>query len=199
MSLEPGQVAALTAVVAEGAAACAAKLAEVTYAPWSVESVVFAEAESGPFADMLTAVAADTYGSHLGFPGGSFLLLYSGKSAYLIATAFTRDFQDRVESLPKREAHALGEVSNILLNPMMGALAKARGAGLIISAPKTGIASRRDHLANAVARYKAAGAFPAAFVVKLASSQLFSECLLLLFLDPAAAPLFAGGPKTPPK
>lgn len=197
MKLSAQETALVRAVVREGAQACASRLAEITYNPWSVDEVDSAESEEA-FADLLAGVAADTYGSHLTFPGGSFLLLYSGKSAYLIATAFTRDFQDRVESLPKRDAHALGEVSNIMLNPMMGRLAKAAGAPLIISAPKTGIASRRDHFAQAVARYEDAGSFPVVVRVRLGSSQLHSQCLLLLLLDPATASAFAGGPKTPP-
>lgn len=197
MSLSNEEAAVVRAVVREGADASARRLAEITYEEWTVDAVQSGESEEA-FADVLAHVAADTYGSHLSFPGGSFLLLYSGKSAYLIATAFTRDFQDRVESLPKRDALALSEVSNILLNPMMGRLAKAAGAALIISAPKTGIASKRDHFIQAVARYKDAGSFPVVVRVKLASARLNSSCLMLLFLDPAAASAFAGGPKTPP-
>jgi hypothetical protein len=173
----------LTAVVAEGGAACAAKLGEITHHDWSVNGVTLSLDEAGPFADLLASVAVDHYGAHLTFPGGSFLVLCSGKSGYLIATAFTRDVQDRVESLHKREAHALGEVSNIVLNPMVGILAKAWGARLIISAPKSGLASQRDHLANALARYKEGNPLAASFFVKLGSRGLFSECVLLLFLD----------------
>ena len=183
MTLSEETQKALTAVVAAGAAECAGKLGEVTHHEWGVDAVTLSLDEAGPFASLLASVAVDHYGAHLTFPGGSFLVLCSGKSGYLIATAFTRDVQDRVESMHKREAHALGEVSNIMLNPMMGHLAKAWGLSLIISSPKTGLASQRDHLAKALARYKDGTPLASTFFVKLGSRQLFSECLLLLFLD----------------
>lgn len=183
MTLSDEAQAALTAVVSAGARSCAAKLGEVTFQAWSVEGVTLSLDEAGPFADLLASIADDHYGAHLSFPGGGFLVLCAGKSGYLIATAFTRDVQDRVESMHKREIHALGEVSNIMLNPMLGHLAKAWGTSLIISAPKTGLASQRDHLAKALARYQEGTPLAATFFVKLASRGLFSECLLLLFLD----------------
>ena len=175
----------LTAIVAAGAEECAAKLADFTHHPWSVESVTLSLDEAGPFAALMEGVAADTYGCTITFPGGSFLLLYSGKSGYLISSAFTRDFQDRVEGMSKREVLALGEASNILINPLVGRLAKAWGASLIISSPKTAISSRRDHLTRALESSKKGSGLAATFAVKLASTQLFSECHLLLFLDAA--------------
>ena len=54
---------------------------------------------------------------------------------------------------------------------------------LIISAPKAGLASQRDHLASALARYQGPAPLASTFFVKLASRELFSECVLLLFLD----------------
>ena len=101
---------ALSGLIAAGAEACAEKLAGFTHHPWSVDSVTLSLDEAGPFAEQLSSVAADTYGSHLTFQGGSFLLLYSGKSGYMISSAFTRDFQERVENMPKREANALSAV-----------------------------------------------------------------------------------------
>lgn len=184
---------ALTAVVAAGAEECAAKLADFTHHPWSVESVTLSLDEAGPFAELMSGVAADTYGSSITFPGGSFLLLYSGKSGYLISSAFTRDFQDRVEGMAKREVLALGEASNILINPLVGRLAKAWGTSLIISAPKTAISSRRDHLTRALDSCKVGGNLVATLAVKLASTQLFSECHLLLFLDAALVEKLATG------
>ncbi len=183
MNLSEDAQKALTAVVAAGAAGCASKLGEVTHHEWSVDGVTVSLDEAGPFAEVLASVAVDHYGSHLSFPGGSFLVLCSGKSGYLITSAFTRDVQDRVESMPKREAHALGEVSNIMLNPMLGHLAKAWGMSLIISSPKSGLASQREHLSRALARYKEGTPLASTFFIKLVSRQLFSECLLLLFLD----------------
>ena len=182
---------ALTAVVAAGAADGAVKLEEFTHHPWSVDSVTLSLDEAGPFAELMAGVAADTYGSAITFPGGSFLLLYSGKSGYLISSAFTRDFQDRVEGMAKREVLALGEASNILINPLVGRLAKAWGISLIISAPKTAISSRRDHLTRALESCKAGGTLAATFAVKLESTQPFSECLLFLFLDAALVEKFS--------
>jgi hypothetical protein len=181
LSKEAGD--SLASVVAAGVALSAARLEEITHDPWRVLSVSLSQDEAGPFADAHASVAGDHYGSHFTFPGGSFLLLYSGKTGYLVTTAFTRDFQDSVENLPKRESVALGEVSNVLLNPLVGHLAKSWGLRLIISAPETKIASPRDHLTRALARYQAADRLAATFFAHLDSPQLFSECKLMLFLD----------------
>ena len=174
---------ALTAVVAAGVALSAARLEEITHDPWRVLSVDLSQDEAGPFAASHASVAGDHYGSHFSFPGGSFLVLFSGKTGYLITTAFTRDFQDRVENMPKRESVTLGEVSNVLLNPLVGHLAKVWSLRLIISAPETRIASPRDHLTRALSRYQAADRLAATFFAHLDSPQLFSECKIMLFLD----------------
>jgi hypothetical protein len=174
---------ALTAAVAAGIALSAARLEEVTHDSWRVLTVALSQDEAGPFAGAHASVAVDHYGSHFSFPGGSFLVLFSGKTGYLITTAFTRDFQDRLENMPKRESATLGEVSNVLLNPLLGHLAKAWGQRLLISAPETRIASPRDHLTRALARYKDSDRLAATFFVHLDSPQLFSDCRIMLFLD----------------
>jgi hypothetical protein len=188
---------ALTAVVAEGVKLSAARLEEITHDPWRVLSVELSQDEAGPFAAAHSSVSGDHYGSHFSFPGGSFLVLYSGKTGYLITTAFTRDVQDQVENMAKRESVALGEVSNVLINPLVGHLAETWGLRLIISAPETRIASPRDHLTRALARYANGDGLAATFFAHLDSPQLFSECKIMLFLDrglvgriagPAAAP-----------
>ena len=188
---------ALTAVVAAGVELSAARLAEATHDPWRVLSVALSRDEAGPFADVHASVAGDHYGSHFSFPGGSFLVLFSGKTGYLVTAAFTRGLQDRVENMPKREAVVLGEVSNVLLNGLVGHLANAWGLRLIISAPETGISSPRDHLTRAVSRYREADPLAATFFATLASPRLSSECRIMLFLGrglvsrlagPAAAP-----------
>lgn len=197
MTLSKDAGDALTATVAAGVALSAARLEAITHDPWRVLSVALSQDEAGPFAQTHASIAGDHYGTHITFPGGSFLLLFSGKTAYLITTAFTRDVQDRVENMPKREAVAMGEVSNVLLNPLVGHLAKSWGQRLIISAPETKISSPRDHLTRALSRYQPGDRLAAAFFAHLDSPQLFSECKLMLFLDrglvsrlagPAAAP-----------
>lgn len=173
----------LTAAVAAGAQGCTLKLGEITHHEWAVDGVALNLDETGPFSSQLGAIANDHYGTSLTFAGGSFLVLCSGKSGYLISTAFTRDVQDRVESMHKREAHTLGEVSNIMLNPMVGHLAKACGMSLIISSPKTRLSSQRDHMAKALERYPQSAPLAASLFVKLTSRRLSSEYWLLVFLD----------------
>jgi hypothetical protein len=183
MSLSKEAGDALIATVTAAVQLSADRLQEITHDPWRVLSVALSQDEAGPFADVHASVAGDHYGSHISFPGGSFLLLFSGKTGYLVTTAFTRDFQDRVENMAKRESVALGEVSNVLLNPLVGHLAKAWGQRLIISAPETRIASPRDHLTRALARYQSGAGLGATFFAHLDSPQLFSECRIMLFLD----------------
>ena len=185
---------ALTAVVAAGVRISAARLEEITHDPWRVLSVALSRDEAGPFADAHASVVGDHYGSHFSFPGGSFLVLFSGKTGYMVTTAFTRDFQDRVENMPKRESAALGEVSNVLLNPLIGHLAKSSGRRLVVSAPETKLASSRDHLTRALSRYRDADRLAATFFAHLDSPRLFSECRIMLFLNGEMTARLAGPP-----
>ena len=192
MTLARGVGDAMTAVVEAGVRRSAERLGEITHDPWRVLTVALSQDEAGPFADTHAAVSGDHYGSHFSFAGGSFLVLFSGKAGYLVTTAFTRDVQDRVESLPKRESAALGEVSNVVLNALVGHLAKSWGRRLIISAPETRIASPRDHLTRALSRYRDGDRLAATFFAHLDSPQLFSECRIMLFLDGGLLSRLAG-------
>lgn len=188
---EPGRQP-LTDVITAGAGLCAAKLGEVTRHPWLVAEVALSLDEAGPFADVFASVANDHYGSQLTFPGGVIVFLASDKSGYLVANAFTRAVRDRVEGMNQREAHALGEVANILLNPLVGHLAKSWGVSLIISAPQTRIASRRDHLTYALALSDMGDRLAATFYIKLTGEPVFGECELLLFLQQALVDKITG-------
>jgi hypothetical protein len=187
MTLSPDVQKSLTAVVAAGVAGCAAKLGDATHDPWRVAEVTLSLEQEGPFSAVFDSVVNDHYGSYLTFPGGSLVVLFSGKCGYLVTNAFTRDIQDRVEGLNQREASALGEIANIVLNPLVGHLAKAWGISLVVSAPQTRISSRRDHLTKALEPYgvgeRDGDRLAATFFVKLACDELFSECQILLFLD----------------
>ncbi|NNN04669.1 MAG: hypothetical protein HKL90_02085 [Elusimicrobia bacterium] len=174
---------ALTAVVAEGLELCAKKISEATHDPWRVAELQLSVDEAGPFAAVFDSIVNDHYGTLLSFPGGSFLFLFSGKSGYLVTNSFTRDVQDRVEGFNQREARALGELANIVLNPLVGHVAKAWGFRLVVSAPQTRIASRRDHLMGALSAYAGGDGLAATFFARLTCDSLFSECHVLIFLE----------------
>jgi hypothetical protein len=138
------------------------------------------------------SIVNDHYGTLLSFPGGSFLFLFAGKAGYLVTNAFTRDVQDRVEGLNQREGNALGELTNIVLNPLVGHLAQAWGFRLVVSSPSTRIASRRDHLTAALGAYAQGDALAAAFYAKLTCDSLLSDCELLIFLERVLVDVISG-------
>ncbi|MBI3552124.1 MAG: hypothetical protein HY077_06365 [Elusimicrobia bacterium] len=180
---------ALAKLIADGAAKSAESLSGLTDNKWAVEKVELSVEEGAPFEAMLAGIAKDHYGSHFSIPGATFLVLFTGKSGYLVTTAFTRDHQDRVEGLEKRESKALAEAANIFLNPMIGHLAAAWKRTIIISAPDMQVASQRDLLTAALARFKDKDRLAATFFIKLSSQNLFSECSILIFLDAELAGL----------
>jgi len=183
VSLDAAGRRVLSELVAAGAKLCADKLTGATHDRWHVEEVTLSIDEAGPFAEAFNSVVHDHYGTELVFPGGGFLVLFSGKSGYLVTNAFTREIQDRVEGLNQREANALGELCNILLNPMVGHLAQAWGFRLVVSAPRTRISSRRELLTESLASYKESDALAATFFIRLRCESLFSDCHILLFLE----------------
>jgi hypothetical protein len=175
--------AALGELVREGGEKSAALLTNATGNKWGVAGVAVSGSDDVPFEKILDGVARDHYGSHFTVPGATFLVVFSGKSGYLVTTAFTRDHQDSVEGMPKLESRALAEVANMLLNPLLGHLSAAWKRRLMISAPKMQIASPRDLLLDALARFKEKNALAGAVHLQLSSSDLFSDCSVLMFLD----------------
>lgn len=180
---------ALKKVVAEGAAKAVEKLSEATDSKWLVQSVELSVEDGTPFEALLAGVAKDHYGSHFTVAGATFLVMFAGKSGYLVSTAFTREHQDQVESMDKRELRALAEVANIFLNPLIGHLAAACKRPMIVSAPKMQVASQRDLLTTALARFKDGDELAASFLIKLNSPNLFSDCVVAVFLDRSLAEL----------
>jgi hypothetical protein len=172
-----------------GAALSAESLSGLTHDPWVVDKVELSVEGGEPFEAMLAGVAKDHYGSHFSIPGATFLVLFTGKSGYLVTTAFTRDHQDRVEGLDKRESRTLAEAANIFLNPFIGRLADAWKRRIVISAPMMEVASQRDLLTQALGRFKDKEKLAASFFIRLASPNLFSECTLVIFLDAELAEL----------
>jgi chemotaxis protein CheY-P-specific phosphatase CheC len=180
---------ALTRLIAEGSAKSADSLSQITDNKWEVKAVELCVEGGASFDAMLASIAKDHYGSHFSIPGATFLVMFSGKSGYLVTTAFTRDHQDRVEGMEKRESKALAEAANIFLNPLIGHLASAWKRSIIISAPQMQVASQRELLTSALSRFKDQDALAAAFHIKLSSANLFSDCAVMIFLDAALAGL----------
>ncbi len=173
---------ALTKLIKEGAEKSAECLAQATDNPWRVDKVELSVEEGAPFEALLAGIAKDHYGSHFSIPGATFLVLFSGKSGYLVSTAFTRDHQDRVEGMENRESKTLAEVANIFLNPLIGRLAAAWKRNIIISAPRMEVASQRDLLTQALAAFGDKDKLEATFSIRLNSPNLFSDCMVLIFL-----------------
>lgn len=181
MSFEQSRLDALKAVAAAGAELSAERLASVTHDVWRTGEVSLSLDEKAPYVDS-AASAGDHYGSHFTFPGGVFLILFTGKSARLITSAFTRDFPERLENMPGRDAAAAAEAANILINPFAGRLAEAWKTRLIVSAPRSRAASPRVLLDEALARLRAEDRPAAVLHVALNAPHLFSECQILLLL-----------------
>ena len=81
---------ALKALMEAGGAKAAEKLADATGEKWRVESVAVSIEDAGPFDALMNSAAKDHYGSHFSIPGASFVVMFPGKSGYLVSTAFTR-------------------------------------------------------------------------------------------------------------
>jgi len=180
---------ALRALVAEGGAKAAEKLGEATGEKWVIESVALSVEDDAVFEPLLAGIAKDHYGSHFSIPGAGIVVMFPGKSGYLVSTAFTRDHQDQVESMDKRELKSLAEIANIFLNPLIGHLAAAWRRTVILSAPKMEVASQRDLVTAALARFQDKEKLAASLLIKLSSPNLFSQCAVAIFLDSSLADL----------
>lgn len=177
---------ALAALVSEAAALTAAKLAEATREKWRVDSVAFGVEDGAAFEPLLASIAKDHYGSRFTVPGAAFVVIFGGKSGYLASTAFTRDHQDQLESLEKRELRTLAELANVILNPLVGRFAEGWKRPLILSSPEMRVASPRELITSALGRFEAEEKLAATALIKLSSPDLFSDCAIAVFLGEAA-------------
>jgi hypothetical protein len=180
---------ALKALVSEGASLSAGKLTELTGCEWVLDKVELSIEDGAPFDRLLAGIARDHYGSHFSIDGATFLVMFSGKSGYLVSTSFTRDHQDLLESMDKRELRTLAEAANIFLNPMIGHFAQAWKKPIIVSAPRMQVSSQRDLLATALQSFKDRDRLSCSFLIRLASPNLFSDCMIAIFLHEALTEL----------
>ncbi len=173
---------ALTRLFQDAAAKGAGRLTEATGSLWKTDAVE-ASREPVPFSAQFAGTAKDQFGSHFAIPGATFLVVFPAQSGYLVAACFTREHEESFGKVTDVVLKSLAEVANIMLQPLVGHLASAWKTPVIISSPKMQAASQKELLDSALKRFSEQGMVAAAYLLKLSSPDLFSECAVLVLLD----------------
>ena len=111
------------------------------------------------------------------------VLIYSGKGAAALTDAVTRPWADQMKRLPNLVDLTIGEVSNILAQSVIGALADQFGQTVILSVPDVRRGPKADLLAVALEGYDGRRDVILMSHVELYSNDLAADCSMVLIVD----------------
>lgn len=114
------------------------------------------------------------------------VLIFSGKGADSLTGAVTRPWAEQMKRLPNLVELTIGEVSNILAQSVIGALADQFQQTVILSVPEVKRGPKADLLAAALDRYDGRKDVILMSHIELYSNDLAADCSMVLIVDSSA-------------
>lgn len=111
------------------------------------------------------------------------VLIFSAKGAVALTGAVTAPWAEQMKRLPNLVELTLGEVSNILAQSVIGALADQFGRTVILSVPEVKRGPKVDLLAAALENYDGRRDVILMSHVELYSNDLAADCSMVLVVD----------------
>lgn len=111
------------------------------------------------------------------------VMIFSAKGAKAVADAVTRPWAEKMKALPNLVELTIGEVSNILAQSVIGALADQFGKTVILSVPSVSRGQKAELLAAALERYDGRKDVLLMSHVELFSEDLAADCSMVLVVD----------------
>lgn len=182
MKLPDGRQKQLIAVFEKGADLCLRQLGKISGAAWGTEAVFLGDATQEQLGKLFAGSLEDCYGNWFTAQGAAFLIIFSRKPGMVVSGKFTRGSR-AADALENRDAKAIAEVSNILVNGFASALADALGRDLIVSAPQSMTDNRRDLILRGLKTLVDPGKLGISCLVRLLSPGLVTEFAVIGLLD----------------
>lgn len=188
MSLNLKETETLTRLLETGTVRSADLLGKMSRTEWGVMSSSIKEMS----VVRVLAWFQRTEGKHVGarFRSGSslpldVLVLFSEPSARAVTDAVTKPF-GAMRELKNLVALTIGEVSNVMAQSVLGTLADAYGASIILSAPEVQEGTKVDLLAKALDAYDGREDLFLMSHVDMFSENLSAECSMIVTVNAAA-------------
>jgi len=112
-----------------------------------------------------------------------FLILFNESSAKAVAEAVTKPIEDKIRSLPDWVAVSIGEISNVLAQGVIGALADALDTMIILSVPEVQKGARSRILSEALEAYDGRQDLLVTSQVNMYSENLAAECSMIIIVN----------------
>ncbi len=173
----------LLKVFQAGADTCLRQLDKLSEAAWGTEALFLGDASQRQLEAMFAGSLEDCYGNWFWTEAAAFLVLFSRKPGMVVTSRFTRAHSGPVDALANRDAKAVAEVSNILINSFVGALADALERDLIVSAPESMTDSRRELLLRGLHKFPGADKLALSCLARFLSPGLVAEFSVVCLLD----------------
>ncbi|MFH1725523.1 MAG: hypothetical protein ABII00_13010 [Elusimicrobiota bacterium] len=189
MSLTLREREKITGLIEEGVVMSADRLGKMSRTEWGVMSSSTNEFPAVRLLTRFTRSKEPHVGARLRTEtelAMEMLILFSARSARAVTDVVTKPFSDRLRRLPDLVPLTIAEVSNVMGQSVVGALADRFGRALIVSAPEVKTGTKADLLGEAFDRYDGRKDVLLMSHVELYSMNLAAECSMVTIVESAA-------------
>lgn len=188
MNLTVREMERVQSLIEEGVGRSADRLGKLSRTQWGVMSSSTSEMPAVRLLSWFQRAKDDHVAATLRASGDiptEAVLIFSAKSATAVADAVTHPWAERMKALPNLVELTIGEVSNILAQSIIGALADQFEKTVILSVPEVSRGPKVDLMARALDRYDGRKDLLLMSHVEMYSTDLAADCAMVLIVDSA--------------
>lgn len=157
MSLSENQRALVLEALAKGTRRGAEKLAALSNVTWSIVAETLSEGSVESLRAREDGGSQPHFGAYLPMGDGSslsVLILFPAEDGKILARTFAPGPGDRTNDVPRAERHAVAEIANGMSHALIGALADALGALIVLAAPLVALGPRQSLMDAALDKFR---------------------------------------------
>ena len=188
MNLSVREMERIQALIEEGIGRATDRLGKLSRTEWGVMSSSTNEIPAVRMLSWFQRAKEEHVAATLRAPADiptEAVLIFSAKSAEAVAEAVTKPWAARMKTLPNLVELTIGEVSNILAQSIIGALADQFEKTVILSVPDVSRGAKVDLMAKALERYDGRKDVLLMSHVEMYSNDLAADCSMILIVDSA--------------
>lgn len=188
MNLSVREMERIQALIEEGVARSTDRLGKLSHTQWGVVSSSTNEIPAVRLLSWFQRAKEDhvaaTLRASVEIPTEA-VMIFSAKGAEAVSAAVTKPWAERMKALPNLVDLTIGEVSNILAQSVIGALADQFEKTVILSVPEVTRGPKVELMARALERYDGRKDILLMSHVELYSNDLAADCAMVLVVDSA--------------
>ncbi|TBR24045.1 hypothetical protein EPO15_04790 [bacterium] len=188
MNLSVREMERIQALIEEGVVRSTDRLGKLSRTQWGVMSSSTNEIPAVRLLSWFQRAKEQHVAATLRAPGEiptEAVLVFSAKSAEAVAEAVTKPWAAQMKALPNLVELTIGEVSNILAQSVIGALADQFEKTVILSVPEVSRGTKVELMSRALDRYDGRKDVLLMSHVEMYSNDLAADCSMVLIVDSA--------------